>query len=109
MSLTTNRVRLCSRTDLVGDRLYFDVDGHPVVVINLGDELIALADTCTHEKASLAEEGAVDPETREVECCRHGARFSLDDGSATALPATIGLQIYRLDIEGDDIYLEVGS
>lgn len=107
MSLTANRARLCGRGDLVDDRTRFDVDGHPIVVLKLGEEFIALDDTCTHENASLAEEGEVDPEAREVECCRHGARFSLDDGSVVSLPATTGLRVYRLNAEGDDVYLEV--
>lgn len=109
MCLTPRRVLLCRRADLTGDLQRFDVDGDRVVVIGLGDELIAIDDICSHESASLAEEGEVDHETREVECCRHGARFSLDDGSATSLPATRGLRIHPVTADGEDIYIEVGS
>lgn len=107
MSLTTARVLLCSRAELGVRPRRFEVDGGRIVVVALDDELIALDDTCSHENASLAEEGEVDPATREIECCRHGARFSLDDGSATLLPATAGLRIHRLVVEGDDVYVEL--
>jgi nitrite reductase/ring-hydroxylating ferredoxin subunit len=107
VSLTTARVLLCRRADLGSRPRRFEVDGGRIVVVALGDELIALDDTCTHENASLAEEGEVDSDTREIECCRHGARFSLDDGSAALLPATTGLRIPCLVVEGDDVYVEL--
>lgn len=108
MNPVASRVRLCRRADLVGSELRrFDVDGHRVVVVNLGEELVALDDTCSHENASLAEEGELDLVERELECCRHGARFSLDDGSATSLPATSGLRTYRIVADGEDIFIEL--
>jgi nitrite reductase/ring-hydroxylating ferredoxin subunit len=109
MSLTERRVRLCHRDELRGGLQRFDLDGHEIVLITLGDALIALDDTCTHEDASLAEEGEIDVDAREVECCRHGARFSLDDGSATSLPATAGLRRYPVSVEGEDVIIEVSS
>ncbi|MGH3182904.1 MAG: Rieske 2Fe-2S domain-containing protein, partial [Acidimicrobiales bacterium] len=73
MTKVTERVLLCRRTDLDQDASRrFDVDGRPVVVVVLGEELVALDDTCSHEDASLAEEGEIDLNTREIECCRHG-------------------------------------
>jgi nitrite reductase/ring-hydroxylating ferredoxin subunit len=107
MSVTIRRVRLGSRSDLVSPLQRFELEGHPIVVIDLGEELVALDDTCSHEEASLAEEGEVDSETREIECCRHGARFSLEDGSAVSLPATTGLRIYPVIAEGEDLYIEL--
>lgn len=107
MSLTIGRVRLGSRSELVAPLQRFDVDGHPIVVIDLGEELVALDDTCSHENASLAEEGELDTDALEIECCRHGARFSLEDGSATSLPATTGLGVYQVIVDGDDLYIEI--
>ncbi|MGH9028681.1 MAG: Rieske 2Fe-2S domain-containing protein, partial [Acidimicrobiales bacterium] len=73
----TGRIFLCRRADLGRGLLRrFDVDGRPIVVMALGEDLIALDDTCSHEDASLAEEGEIDPDAREIECCRHGARYS---------------------------------
>ena len=49
----------------------------------------------------------MDAEAREIECCRHGARFSLDDGTAVSLPATAPLQTYRIVTEGDEVFIEM--
>ncbi len=108
MSVTSRRVRLGRRADLAALQR-FDVDGHRIVVVALEEEFVALDDTCSHEDASLAEEGEVDPKGREIECCRHGARFSLDDGSATSLPATSGLRTYPIEVEGEDVFVELLS
>ncbi|HZU79455.1 MAG TPA: Rieske 2Fe-2S domain-containing protein [Acidimicrobiales bacterium] len=103
------RVHLCHRSEIAGPLQRFEVAGHRVLVVDLGVEFIALDDTCTHEEASLAEDGELDVEAREIECCRHGARFSLEDGSAVSLPATTGLRVYPITLDGDDLYLEVSS
>jgi len=105
MSLVCRRVRLGRLSDLTTGLHRFDVDGRRVVVVGLGEELVALDDTCSHENASLAEEGEVDPDAREIECCRHGARFSLDDGAATSLPATTGLRTYPIEAVGEDVFI----
>lgn len=109
MNPVARRVHLCRRDDLVGDLQRFHVDGRPIVLVRLDDGLVALDDTCSHENASLAEEGELDAGAREVECCRHGARFSLDDGCATSLPATVGLGVYPVVTDGDDVYVETTS
>lgn len=111
MSMMANlrQVHLGHRSEITGPLQRFEVAGHRVLVVDLGDELIALDDTCTHEEASLTEDGELDVEAREIECCRHGARFSLDDGSAMSLPATTGLHVYSIITDGDDLYLEVSS
>lgn len=75
-------------------------------MVALGAEFVALDDTCSHESASLTEEGEVDAEAREIECCRHGARFSLDNGAAVSLPATTPLRTYRIVTEGAEVFIE---
>ena len=108
MHNTTTRVLIGSRKALLSQELQrFQVEGHQILIVRLGNELLALDDTCTHQKASLAEVGELDIESREIECCQHGARFTLDDGSVKALPATIPLHVYPLVIEGDMVYLEL--
>jgi 3-phenylpropionate/trans-cinnamate dioxygenase ferredoxin component len=105
-----SRVRLGDRRDLiVGELQRFNVDGRRILVVNLGEKVVACDDTCSHEDASLSEMGELDIESREVECCRHGARFSLEDGSATSLPATTGLCTYEITSVGDDVFVEVPS
>ncbi|MGH9092956.1 MAG: Rieske 2Fe-2S domain-containing protein [Acidimicrobiales bacterium] len=106
----TGRILLCRRANLGPGLLHrFDVDGRLIVVVALGDELIALDDTCSHEDASLAEDGEIDADAREIECCRHGARFSLDDGSVASLPAISPLRTYRVIADGDRVFIEIPS
>jgi 3-phenylpropionate/trans-cinnamate dioxygenase ferredoxin component len=107
VSVTDARVRLGRAGDLADGAARFEVDGRPILVVRLDEELVAVDDICTHEEASLFEVGEVDPEFREIECCRHGARFSLDDGSVCSLPATSALRTYRVELEGDDLFLEL--
>lgn len=71
-----------------------------VAVFNDGGEFYALDDTCSHEKASLAE-GWV--EHGAVECPLHSARFCLADGSVLSMPATRAVACHRVVVDGDDI------
>lgn len=65
----------------------------------------ALDDTCTHERASLAQ-GWV--EDGEVECPKHAARFSLCSGAALCLPATIPARTHLVEVRDDGVWLHVG-
>ncbi|HVC71130.1 MAG TPA: Rieske 2Fe-2S domain-containing protein [Acidimicrobiales bacterium] len=108
MSSLSTRSLLGSLDELrAGSLRRFDIAGRHIVVVALGAAFVALDDTCSHESASLTEEGEVDAEAREIECCRHGARFSLDDGTAMSLPATEPLQTYRIVTDGDEVFIEI--
>jgi 3-phenylpropionate/trans-cinnamate dioxygenase ferredoxin subunit len=57
-----------------GGVILVDVDGAEAAVFNIDSEFYALADVCTHDGDTLAD-GTV--EGYEIECPRHGARFSI--------------------------------
>jgi 3-phenylpropionate/trans-cinnamate dioxygenase ferredoxin subunit len=64
---------------------------HPLLsigVYNCGGELYAIEDRCTHDDGPLCE-GEWEPETCQVICPRHGARFDVRTGAALLLPAYI--------------------
>lgn len=85
----------------------FEVDGHQIAVVNLGDgEFRALSDVCSHAEAYL-HEGEVDPDFGTIECPRHGSSFDLDTGRPTALPATMPVQTYDLTIDDDELKVEI--
>ncbi|MGH9164058.1 MAG: Rieske 2Fe-2S domain-containing protein, partial [Acidimicrobiales bacterium] len=66
-------VRLCRVEDLAaGEARRFDVDGHRVALIRIGDDFYALADQCSHADFSLAE-GEVLVDDLEIECWKHGS------------------------------------
>jgi 3-phenylpropionate/trans-cinnamate dioxygenase ferredoxin subunit len=61
-----------------------DLDGTQVAVFNLGGELHAIEDLCTHDGGILTG-GPVEGD--EIVCPRHGARFSIRTGEALTAPA----------------------
>ena len=70
-------VALCQLDELVdGTARRFDVEGARLCVVRIGDDVLCLADRCSHEDFSLSE-GEVLVEQREIECARHGAMFDL--------------------------------
>ena len=77
----------------------------PIAIFNVGGELFAIGDTCTHEEFPLSE-GEVGPDCT-VECALHGARFDLRTGQAISLPATGSAGSYPVWIEDGAIKLEV--
>ncbi len=82
----------------------YEVGDRAVAVCNVDGELFAIDDVCTHDEASL-DQGFL--EGCEIECPRHGARFDVTTGRATALPAVIPVDTFPVRVEGDDIELDV--
>lgn len=71
----------------------FLVDGKPVAVVRLGDDVYAVGDTCSHADLSLSD-GEVFPEEKTIECWKHGSRFDLVTGEALTLPATMPIPVF---------------
>jgi 3-phenylpropionate/trans-cinnamate dioxygenase ferredoxin subunit len=82
------------------------VNGRRVVVVRLDDDVFVLDDCCSHEDFPLSE-GLVDESSKEIECSRHGAMFSLVDGSAASLPATQPVSTYAVSVVGDVVSVEL--
>ena len=76
------------------------VDGTPVCVVKVADEVFAVADTCTHSEASLAE-GEVTGS--KIECWLHGAEFDLKTGKALTPPATESLKTFNVKRNGNQL------
>ncbi len=76
----------------------FSIDGHAVALVRIGEALYAVDDRCSHANYSLSE-GDLDCEMREIECPKHGSRFSLIDGSAITLPATVPVTVHEVTVE----------
>jgi 3-phenylpropionate/trans-cinnamate dioxygenase ferredoxin subunit len=71
----------------------FDVAGHPVAVVRIGDDVYAIGDTCSHAEVSLSE-GELWCDAKEIECWKHGSTFSLETGEPQTLPATRPVPVY---------------
>jgi 3-phenylpropionate/trans-cinnamate dioxygenase ferredoxin component len=81
--------------------------GLAILLANVGDEISAISDTCTHMGGKLSEgtlEGAV------VRCPRHGSKFDVRTGKNVG-PAKIAfikstpedVRSYPVRIEGEEI------
>ena len=78
-------IDVCALDELPeGGHRVADLDGTAVVVFNLGGELHALEDVCSHDGGRLTG-GCVEGE--QIVCPRHGARFSIRTGAALTAPA----------------------
>ena len=100
---------VCRLDDLApGSATRFVVDGRPVAVVRLGDDVYAIGDTCSHADVSLSE-GEVFPEEREIECWKHGSTFSLVTGEPQTLPATRPVPVYVARIEDGDVVIDVDA
>lgn len=94
-----SRQAVAAHADLVpGVPLRVVVEDVPVMVLRLGDDVYALADTCSHEEASLAE-GDVYEDDLEIECPLHGSTFDLETGKALCLPATAPVAVYDATVD----------
>ena len=100
-------VRVCSVADVAtGTAARFDVDGHRLCVVHLGDDWYVIGDECSHADYSLAE-GDVWEDEREIECPKHGSTFSLLTGDPQTLPATQPVPVYEVVVDGDDVQVVV--
>ena len=96
-------VRLCSADDLLpGEARRFDVDGHRICVVRIGDDVYGIGDRCSHADYSLSD-GDVYVEEFEVECPKHGSAFSLTTGEPQSLPAVKPVPVYDVRRVGDDV------
>jgi nitrite reductase/ring-hydroxylating ferredoxin subunit/uncharacterized membrane protein len=62
-----------------------EANGVRVLLVRRGDEVLAIAETCSHLGGPLAE-GTIEGDA--VRCPWHGSRFSLEDGHVVDGPAT---------------------
>ena len=105
----SDRRRLCATDEMKpGTAERFDVAGHRIALVRIGDDFYAIGDRCSHADFSLAE-GEVWPEELEIECWKHGSTFSLKTGEPQSLPATKPVPVYEVVVEGTDVFVELPS
>ena len=88
----------------VGESKLVEVDMVRVALFNLDGAIYAIEDVCTHDGGPLVEGRVVNG--CEVQCPRHGARFDIRSGTATALPAFEATRSYAVRVEGNDVWME---
>jgi 3-phenylpropionate/trans-cinnamate dioxygenase ferredoxin component len=85
-----------------------EVDGVPVAVVRIGDDVYAIGDTCSHADVSLSE-GEVFADDCEIECWKHGSTFSLRTGEPQSLPATRPVPVYVARVVDGDVVVDIGA
>src|SRR5438094_579975 len=76
----------------------------PMMDENVRGTVHAIANRCTHARASLSE-GTVDPARCTVTCPWHEGVFSLDTGQVLGGPPSLPVAAYRVRIEGDTVLI----
>ncbi|MFP5328411.1 MAG: non-heme iron oxygenase ferredoxin subunit [Acidimicrobiia bacterium] len=94
---------LCNADDVEpGTAQRFDVGGHRIALVRVGDDFYAIGDRCSHADYSLAE-GEVDEDTLTLECWKHGSTFDLRTGEPTVLPATRPVPVYEVEVRDGSV------
>ena len=85
-----------------GRRVY--AAGEAVALFNLNGTVHAIANRCTHARASLSE-GTLDPARCAVTCPWHEGVFSLETGQVLSGPPALPIAIYLVKLEGDTVLI----
>ena len=103
----TPLVDICLLSELPpGERRVIEHDDLDIAVFNIGGDLFAIEDRCSHDDGPLAD-GPLDPATCTVECPRHGSRFDLRTGTPLTLPAYVPVETFPVVVEDNTIKLEI--
>ncbi len=86
-----------------GQPIKIEKEGESICVTRIGDDVFAVADTCSHAEASLSEGEVTD---YKIECWLHGAEFDLRTGQAITPPAVAPIKVYSVSVDGDSVSVD---
>ena len=81
----------------------FDVDGHRVAVVRIGDDVYAIGDTLQPRRRLAVARARSTPTTREIECWKHGSSFSLVDRRARRAAGHPAVPVYDVAVVDGDV------
>ncbi|MGH7835379.1 MAG: non-heme iron oxygenase ferredoxin subunit [Candidatus Binatia bacterium] len=84
------------------------VGGIGIALYKVGGQVYATSEMCSHDDCSLEDFGKIVEDTQ-VECICHGARFQIQTGAVTRLPATVALKTYPVKVENDEVWVALGG
>ena len=87
-----------------GKAIVVEAGGREIALCNVGGELYAVDEYCSHAEGSLSEG---DIEGYEVESPVHGSRFDVRTGGVTGEPAVLPVDAFPVRVVGDDIEVDV--
>lgn len=96
-----NWVTVARTDDIPSGRVRVALVGQDrVAVCNVNGTFYAISDVCTHDGGPLDQGELIDDE---IECPRHGARFDVKTGRATALPAVFPVRTYQVRLVDGEV------
>ena len=103
------RLDVCATAELpTGSARVLHAGAASIGVYNLGGELYALEDRCSHDDGPLAE-GELDAEVGVAVCPRHGARIDIRSGRPLTLPAVPPVATYPVAVEDGRVVVELDT
>lgn len=101
-------VKVCDEKALKnGDLLDFDYGDKKILLARAGGKVFATDRICTHAYADLST-GMMNEEEKTVMCPLHLSVFKLETGEPQNLPAEEPLKTYKVKIQDDAIYIQLG-
>jgi len=86
-----------------GEVIGLEVNGEPVLLVNVDDRIYAYADVCPHQMSRLSEGTLTDKILR---CARHHWEFDVCSGSGVN-PRNTCLKQFPIRVEGEDILVNL--
>jgi 3-phenylpropionate/trans-cinnamate dioxygenase ferredoxin component len=87
-----------------GEMMVVEVDGEPVCLARVNDDICAFTDNCTHISGPL-NEGDLNDDI--LTCPWHGAQFNVRTGKVVRGPARQDIQTYPVKVEDNTIFVSI--
>ena len=101
-------VKVCEDKSLKnGDLLDFDYGDKKILMARAGGKVFATDRICTHAYADLST-GIMNEEEQTITCPLHLSVFKLDTGAPQNLPAEEPIKPYKVKIQDEAIYIQLG-
>ncbi len=87
----------------IGGMIQVVIEDEPIALYHLKDGFHATSDVCTHAGESLTEgslHGCI------VACPKHGGKFDVTTGEATALPCVVSIEKYSVEVREEGIWVD---
>lgn len=98
------KFRVCKVNDIPpGTMQAFTLDGKQVLLSNVDGKFFCVQNMCSHREAPL-DQGFL--EGKSVICPHHAAQFDLETGNPTFPMPIPALQVFSVQVVGDDVLVE---